>query len=229
MHTKTSIRYAIFFISIIYFAVLIGGCSSAFEKAVREGDLEATKQLIEKENGVDINTEKIGSQSAILVAARKGHIDIVKLLLENGADVNAKSSDSLTWFSGWTPLISACENGHFETAKLLIENGADVNASSKSGWTALMSAARGGYFNIVELLVENGADVNAINEIGWTPVRVAAYYGYAKRYGYGENEEIVKFLVKNGADILIEDSNIIIILPPSLSVELKSIIYPYTD
>ena len=227
MYKKTSIQYIIFFISTICFAILMGGCSSAFEKAVKEGDLETTKQLIEGENELNISTEKIGSQSPILVATRKGHIDIVKLLIENGADVNAKSSDSLTWSQGWTALISASENGDFNIAKLLIENGADVNASSKSGWTAIMSASRGGYFSIVKLLVENGADVNAISEIGWTPVRAAAYYGYAKRYVDRENEEIVKFLVRNGADILVENGNIVIFLPSSLSVEVKSIIYPY--
>ena len=56
-------------------------------------------------------------------AAWKGHTDIVKLLIENGADVNEKNA------LGWTPLGSAAYFGYTDVVKLLIEKGADIDVS----------------------------------------------------------------------------------------------------
>ena len=61
-----------------------------------------------------------------MYASEGGHTDTARLLIENGADVNAKNkSDS-------TSLMYALEGGHTNTARLLIENGADVNAKNKT-------------------------------------------------------------------------------------------------
>ena len=54
----------------------------------------------------------------------KGHLEIAKLLLENGANVHAKDN------RGWTPIHKAGENGHMEVAKWLIENGVNVNSEN---------------------------------------------------------------------------------------------------
>ena len=65
-------------------------------------------------------------------AANKGYLEIVKLLIENGADINKSNND------GWTPLYSAADKGHLEVVKLLIENGADINKSNNNGWFTLL-------------------------------------------------------------------------------------------
>ena len=66
-----------------------------------------------------------------MTASLKGHTEIVKALLDKGADVNAKSKD------GVTALMWASQDGHTEIVKaLLIDKGADVNAKSEKGWTA---------------------------------------------------------------------------------------------
>ena len=55
----------------------------------------------------------------------EGHVDVAKVLIQNGADVNAVDKDK------WTALHFAAEKGHVDVAKVLIQNGADVNAVDK--------------------------------------------------------------------------------------------------
>ena len=94
---------------------------------------------------------KLNKNNLFIEVCKKGSIKIVKLLIDKGADVNAKNND------GWTALIWASRNGYTEIAKLLIDKGADVNAKNNYVWTALMLASRNGYKKVVELLKQYGA------------------------------------------------------------------------
>ena len=67
-------------------------------------------------------------------AAGRGHADVAKLLLDKGADVNAKTG------KGKTALMMAAENGHADIVHALLGKGADVNAKTSNGWTALLLA-----------------------------------------------------------------------------------------
>jgi ankyrin repeat domain-containing protein 50 len=80
---------------------------------------------------------------------------VVRLLVDRGADVNAKDNE------GWTALYRAAVGGHEAVVRLLVDRGADVNAKDNEGWTALYWAAVGGHEAVVRLLVDRGADVNA--------------------------------------------------------------------
>jgi ankyrin repeat protein len=73
-------------------------------------------------------------------------MDMVKLLLDKGADVNAKGEH------GWRPLMEAANRGHSEVTKLLLKKGADVNLKHEYGWTALKIAKGKGNKEIVALL-----------------------------------------------------------------------------
>ncbi|KAJ5591552.1 uncharacterized protein N7459_001921, partial [Penicillium hispanicum] len=88
-------------------------------------------------------------------ASELGYEAVVRTLIDNGADVNARDS------YGSTPLLYALNNGHLETARLLIDNGAD---------TPLYSASQSGDEVAVRLLIAGGADVNAGVEFGLTPI-----------------------------------------------------------
>ena len=81
---------------------------------MREGDVEWVRSLL-LERGPDVNVEKDGS-ALLHLAAEHGHTEIALLLLEEGADVNAKNEED-----GWTSLHLALYHSHTEIAELLLE------------------------------------------------------------------------------------------------------------
>lgn len=86
-----------------------------------------------------------------------GQEAIVKLLVENGADVESKCS-------GWTPLTRAAENGHEAIVKILLKTGRlDVN--TKDGKKPLWWAVERGHKAVVELLLEMGADFKSKDKV----------------------------------------------------------------
>jgi hypothetical protein len=110
-------------------------------EAIKQNNLDKVKELI---STVNINetfkewneSKKIEAERTPLqYAANAGHLEIVQLLLEFGADINKGRIDT-----GATPLYGASIRGHLEVVKLLIENGADINKSDNNGWTPLNSA-----------------------------------------------------------------------------------------
>ena len=119
-------------------------------------------------------------------AARNGNIKIVRLLLDKGADVNAKDR------SGKTAMILAAKNGHADIVRLLLDKGADVNAKADDDTTALMQAAEKGNVDVVRALLEKGADVNVRRLDGSTALMYAAK---------NDNVDAVRVLLDNGADV----------------------------
>ena len=137
------------------------------------GDLQTVEKLIDAGANVDANEKGV---TALLCAAKAGQTAVAKLLIANGADVNAGE---------WTPLQEAASHSK-EMVELLLAKGADVNTGK---WTPLHNAVSG-HYEIVELLIAKGANVNARDGFGRTPLFYAQNQGRTK---------IVELLLKHGA------------------------------
>lgn len=108
-------------------------------------DIELVKRLIDL--GVDVNATSGKNSTALMSAAKIGHLDIVKLLVSKGADINARNADH-----NITPLIWAANEGHLNIAKFLLGKGADPEIVTKNGYTAAGIANENGHDSIVEVL-----------------------------------------------------------------------------
>ena len=113
----------------------------------REGYVDLIPLLITK--GVDPNIEK--QPSVYLPLACPKDVETAQVLLDNGADLNARNAD------GQTPLHGLATFGDIKIALLLIENGADVNAEDNKGMTALTYALKNHDLLLFKILMESGA------------------------------------------------------------------------
>jgi ankyrin repeat protein len=107
---------------------------------------------------------KRGQFTPLHWAAYNGHLDVTKVLLAKGADVNAN-------FEHAPPLYWAVRKDHIDMMKLFIAEGADVNVKNSHGRTVLHGAVTAG---AVEMLIDKGADVNAKDKQGATPLHMIA-------------------------------------------------------
>ena len=111
--------------------------------------------------------------TALLLASRHGHLEVVRLLLEFGADKD------LATIEGGTALMLAAQEGHVEIARLLLDMGASKDLTTSNGTTALMLASGEGHLGVLQLLLKAGADKNlathggkkGLAEVGSFPLR----------------------------------------------------------
>ena len=125
---------------------------SLLAKVVAKGDDELTLRIVEK--GGDVNGRDISSMPLIAKLAKNGKINLVKIFIEAGADVNLASKAK-----GITSLYQAVKYNQVDTAELLLAHGANVNATKEGEWTPLMVAAFNGYLTLVKLLIKYNANI----------------------------------------------------------------------
>ena len=150
--------------------------------------------------------------------------DFIKLLLDRGAVVNARTKEyhpgrrwlyslgDVSWvdMTGQTPFLRAALSGDTKVMRLLLERGADPNIPTLAGTTALMAAAgvnwtvaqtytvsKEALMEALKICLEHGADVNATNSMGLTAVMGAANRG---------SDDLIKFLVEKGARLDVKDA-----------------------
>ncbi len=189
---------------------------TALMQACHDGNTDMAGFLIER--GAHVNGTVL--MRAISSSGKNGRraIGIIRLLLDKGADANARDVAGRTALMnliavngntvtmqlmldrgedkdaeakhGSRPPEGSSPEGYLQTVKLLLERGADVNARTKDGYTALMLASSRGHVEVVQVLLAKGADINARNNQGKTALRLAADHG---------KREITKVLSAAGA------------------------------
>ena len=193
----------------------VGEYGTALIAASWEGHIETVDLLLSKGVNIDLQSDRqstalnttaesnymshfqmklSGSQdvqsgagvTALMAAARKGHTEIVELLLSKGADLHLQNDEQ------GTALIAAARNGQFKTVDLLLTKGADINGQNAKQGFALNTAARNAYNRTVELLLAKGADINAQHDRHSSALHAAARNGHLAT---------VQLLVSHGADI----------------------------
>ncbi|XP_050650930.1 ankyrin repeat and KH domain-containing protein 1 isoform X14 [Macaca thibetana thibetana] len=154
-------------------------------EAASAGHVEVARVLLDHGAGINTHSNEF-KESALTLACYKGHLDMVRFLLEAGADQEHKTDEM------HTALMEACMDGHVEVARLLLDSGAQVNMPADSFESPLTLAACGGHVELAALLIERGANLEEVNDEGYTPLMEAAREGH---------EEMVALLLAQGANI----------------------------
>ena len=132
----------------------------------------------------------------LYAASYDGHVDIMRWLLNHGADANA-------FCSGFTPLIEAASEMHLEAVQVLLEHNADINLRNKYGdtplnWILSHNGSEGKLVDMVRQLLEHGADPNICNDKHKTPLHGALSHG---------SLEAARLLLSYGAKVDEKDGN----------------------
>nr|XP_042118748.1 ankyrin-1 isoform X1 [Peromyscus maniculatus bairdii] len=170
-------------------------------------------ELLHKEIILETTTKK--GNTALHIAALAGQDEVVRELVNYGANVNAQSQ------KGFTPLYMAAQENHLEVVKFLLENGANQNVATEDGFTPLAVALQQGHENVVAhlinygtkgkvrlpalhiaarnddtrtaaVLLQNDPNPDVLSKTGFTPLHIAAHY---------ENLNVAQLLLNRGASV----------------------------
>jgi ankyrin repeat protein len=187
-------------------AVPTGNLSSfdLARKLLDHGANPDARMTNEPNDGARNVLNRVGS-TPFLQAAKLGDIELMRLLIEYGADA------SITTEEGATPMMAAAGVGiwqvgesagsnddAFEAVKICYDLGNDVNAVDLNGDTALHGAAHRGSNETVRFLVDHGAKLDVPNKLGWTPWMIADGVLYPNTYN--RRLETAALLLKLGAN-----------------------------
>nr|XP_025862273.1 ankyrin repeat domain-containing protein 29 [Vulpes vulpes] len=185
--------------------------------AARRGNL-ALLRLLLNSGRVDVDCRDSHGTTLLMVASYAGHIDCVRELVLQGADINLQreSGPTALFFAaqqghndvvrflfefgastefrtkdGGTALLAASQYGHMQVVETLLKHGANIHDQLYDGATALFLAAQGGYLDVIRLLLSSGAKVNQPRQDGTAPLWIASQMGHS---------EVVRVMLLRGAD-----------------------------
>ncbi|XP_063783290.1 ankyrin repeat domain-containing protein 26 isoform X4 [Pseudophryne corroboree] len=160
---------------------------SKVHRAASSGDVAKLRQLLPKQ---DINQLDKENRAPLHLACANGHLDAVKLLVENKAKLNLCDNDNRS------PLMKAIQCQHEHCAAILLEHEADPNVADINGNAALHLAALIPSMSIASQLLEHGANIDAVNKEGCNPLILAVIENH---------QTMVEFLIKEGANVNSQD------------------------
>ncbi|HNT27698.1 MAG TPA: ankyrin repeat domain-containing protein [bacterium] len=159
-------------------------------EAIRRQDKEAVVEFLNKKVNLSLINEE--DKTPLLCAAEIGALEIVRLLIDHGAALEAKAKDRRT------PLMLAISNAHPAVAAYLLQKGADVNVHSITHYTPIMQAAAKGYLDLMREMIPKADKINTQNDEGRTALMIAARFGH---------RDIIDLLLARNASLQIADKN----------------------
>ena len=144
-----------------------------FIQACLKGDLNTLNNLLRRKEEIDV--KQLDKYPLLKITVRKGHLDIARLLIGVGVNVNQTQPNSVG------PLHVACRLGNLPIAELLLENGADIDAIVEClswKWAPLNIAVLMKKTSITKLLLKNGCKTNVRNHEGLTGLELALKKGF---------------------------------------------------
>ncbi|XP_046567998.1 serine/threonine-protein phosphatase 6 regulatory ankyrin repeat subunit A-like [Haliotis rubra] len=192
----------------------------------QEGHVDVVKYVL-SENVVDINSRGNNNKTPVMVAGRRGHKDVVELLVQNGAKLSLRDA------RGDNILHHVCSGGHVELLKyVLSQKTVDINSRGCDNMTPVMEAGQRGHKEVVGLLVKNGANLSLKADRSNNILHLACFRGHVEVVKYvlsqnavdinsrgnssktpvmdaGRNghKDMVELLVQNGANLSLSDAH----------------------
>ncbi|XP_072814896.1 ankycorbin isoform X1 [Vicugna pacos] len=160
-------------------------------QAVENGDAEKVASLLGKK-GTSATKQDSEGKTAFHLAATKGHVECLRVMVAHGVDVTAQDT------AGHSALHLAAKNSHHECIKKLLQSKCPAESVDSSGKTALHYAAAQGCLQAVQVLCEHKSPINLKDLDGNIPLLLAAQNGHS---------EVSRFLLDHGADVNSRDKN----------------------
>ena len=187
----------------------------------RTGNVAAAQLLLER--GADVNTtEDFGGQSALMWASAQSQPDMIRVLLRQGAQADARgrihdwerrvTSEpriKIMHAGGFTPLLYAAREGCIDCISALVDGGADIDLTDPDGITPLLLALLNRNFDAAGRLMELGADIDRWDWWGRTPLYVAVDLDPVPDSRYGDlpsldrltGLDVAMMLLERGANV----------------------------
>jgi len=161
---------------------------NAFLEAAKNGSLEIVQDSIANHKEL-INFADSSLTTALICAAKNGHVDICECLIKNNAAVDLKD------IKGRTAFFEAASLGHFSVCSLLVEANSNIDSQDLGEYSALIQAAETGRSEVCEFLVSIGAEKDLQNQRGHSALMRASSCGFM---------EVCSLLVKTGASVKLQ-------------------------
>lgn len=155
---------------------------TAFVISMELGDLRQATAWLDAGLDPDFMGSRVGS--GLMIGAWEGNLDLMRLFIERGADINRANAN------GETPIVMAAWRGNLVAVKWLLERGAQINAPKRQ-WSALHYAVFAGHEEVADYLLAQGADIDAQSTNGSSVLMMAIYEG---------RQDLAKKLIEKGAD-----------------------------